>query len=153
MRAYFDRWRWRHPTTKDLQQSLEASLGTSLDRFFEPLVFGTGVVEYAVGEADGRHAIVERRGDVPLPVEIALTYADGRVERQTWAGDADRQTIDAPAGSALRRIQLDPDGKLAVEPLHLDDGRDVAPSAIPLLTLAARILGLVQAALLAGTLG
>jgi hypothetical protein len=153
MRAYFDRWRWRHPTTSDLQQSLEGSLGIKLDSFFDPLVFGTGVVEYAVGEADPHHATIERRGDTPWPVEVELTYADGRVERQTWPGDSDRRDISAPADSEIRRVQIDPDDMLDVEPLRLDDGRDVAPSAMPLLTLAARILVLVQAALLAGTLG
>lgn len=153
MRTYFDRWRWRHPTTRDLQHSLEESLNTSLAGFFDPLVFGTGIVDYSVGEADGGHATIERRGDVPLPVEVEITYADGRVERQSWPGDADRQEISAPDGREIRRVQIDPDGKLGVEPLRLDDGRDMAPSSVPLLTLAARILGLVQAALLAGTPG
>ena len=40
-----------------------------------------------------------------------------------------------------------------VFPTKLDDGRDVTPSRLPLATLAARLLGLMQAALLAGMLG
>jgi hypothetical protein len=35
----------------------------------------------------------------------------------------------------------------------LDNGRDVSPSPLPLATFAARLLGLVQAALVAGLLG
>ena len=42
---------------------------------------------------------------------------------------------------------------LRVEPNVLDNGRDVAPSPLPLATVAARLLGLVQAALAAGMLG
>jgi YD repeat-containing protein len=152
MHQHFDRWRWRHPTTADLEQSLEGSLGTSLDGYFTPLVFGTGVAEYAVDEADARHAVVVRRGDTPLPVEIATTYADGRVERQAWDGQGERLDITAQ-GSEIRRVQIDPDRTLDVEPRRLDDGLDVAPSPVPLLAVAARLLGLVQAMLLAGSLG
>jgi aminopeptidase N len=152
MKQYMDRWRWRHPTTVDLQRSLEADLGTSLDSIFGPLVYGTGVVEYAVGDVKPDEAVVERRGDVKLPVEIERTYADGRVERTTWTGVGDRLDM-AATGGGLERVQLDPDGKLTVEPVRLDDGRDVAPSRLPLATLAARLLGLIQAALLAGMLG
>jgi hypothetical protein len=152
MKQYFDRWRWRHPTTADLQRSLQADLGDNLDGFFQPLVYGTGVVDYTVGDVDGASASIERRGDAALPVEIATTYADGRVERQTWTGATDRLEI-AAVGGEIRRVQIDPDNKLDVEPTRLDDGRDVAPAPLPMATLAARLLGLVQAALLAGVLG
>lgn len=151
MQQYMDRWRWRHPTTADFQRSLEADLGTSLDAYFQPLVYGTGVVEYAVGDVEPDEVIVERRGDAKLPVEIETSYADGRGERTTWNGDGDR--LDMAANGDLRQVQLDPDGKLTVEPVRLDNGREDVPSRLPLATLAARLLGLMQAALLAGMLG
>jgi aminopeptidase N len=152
MKQHFDRWRWRHPTAADLQQSLEAGLGTNLDAYFQPLVYGTGVVEYAVGDVRPGEAVVERHGDVRLPVEIQTTYADGRVERTTWTGVGDKLDLEAKGGE-IRQVQLDPDGKLSVEPTRLDDGREVAPSPLPLMTLAARLLGLMQTALLAAMLG
>src|SRR6185436_5352751 len=93
MKQYMDRWRWRHPTAADLQRSLEGDLGTSLDSFFGPLVYGTGVVEYALGDIADGQATVERRGDVALPVQIVATAADGRVERQTWAGNAEQREV------------------------------------------------------------
>lgn len=152
MQRYFDRWRWRHPTTVDLQRSLESDLNTSLNWFFEPLVFGTGVVEYRVAEANAQRAAVERPGDVAFPVPIALTYADGNAERERWSGDGARIVVQAPT-TGLQRVELDPDLTIRVEPNVLDNGRDVSPSPLPLATVAARLLGLVQAALIAGMLG
>lgn len=152
MQRYFDRWRWRHPTTADLQRSLESDVGSSLDWFFGPLVYGTGVVEYRVAEADARRAAVERPGDVAFPVPIALSYADGGADRERWSGDGARIVVQAP-GAGLERIQIDPDQTIRIEPNMLDNGRDVSPSPLPLATVAARLIGLVQAALVAGMLG
>ncbi len=150
--AHFDRWRWRHPTTVDLQRSLEGGLGTSLDWFFGPLVYGTGVVEYRIAEASAQRAAVERPGDVAFPVPIALAYADGSGDRERWSGDGPRIVVQA-TGTGLQQIHVDPDQAIRLEPNVLDNGREVAPSPVPLLTLAARLLGLVQAALLAGMVG
>jgi hypothetical protein len=152
MRRYFDRWRWRHPMTVDLQRSLESDVNMSLDWFFGPVVFGTGVVEYRVAEADAQRATVDRRGDVAFPVPVAMTHSDGRMERERWNGEGPRQELEA-RGGALRRVQLDPELTIRVEPNVLDNGRDVSPSSLPLATVAARLLGLVQAALVAGMLG
>lgn len=152
MRRYFDRWRWRHPTTADLQRSLESDISASLDWFFGPVVYGTGVVEYRVAEANGQRAAVERPGDVAFPVPIALGYADGSADRERWSGDSPRIVVQAP-GTPLRRIEVDPERTVRVEPNVLDNGRDVSPSPLPLATVAARLLGLVQAALTAGLLG
>jgi hypothetical protein len=151
MQRYFDRWRWRHPTTVDLQRSLEADLQLSLDWFFTPLVYGTGEAEYAVPRASASGTTIARRGDVAFPVDVEITDAQGRVARGRW--DASRAELDISASDGLRRVQVDPDWTIRLEPNRLDDGRDVDPSPVPMLTLAARILGLVQAALLAGMLG
>ncbi len=152
MRGYFDQWRWRHPTTADLQRSLEAGTGSELAWFFQPLVFGTGTVEYRVSAATPRRATIERIGNVPYPVAVALTYDDGRTERIAWDGTGSMLTIDAPDGN-LRRVQVDPDDAMLLEANMLDDGREVQPSPVPLIAVAARLLGLVQAALLAGVVG
>jgi hypothetical protein len=152
MRGYFDQWRWRHPTTADLQQSLETGTGSALGWFFEPLVFGTGTVEYRVSAVTARRATIERVGNVQYPVVVALTYADGRTERITWDDAGPTLTIDESDGN-LRRVQVDPDDAILLEANMLDNGREAQPSPVPLLAIAARLLGLVQAALLAGVVG
>ncbi|MGE3913969.1 MAG: M1 family metallopeptidase, partial [Chloroflexota bacterium] len=152
MRTYFDRWRWRHPMTADLQRSLESDLGTNLDWFFQPLVYGDGVVEYGVSAIGPDGATIERRGDVSYPVTIALTYEDGRTERRTWDGREQQLSLPAPA-SDLRRVQIDPDRTILLEPDILDNAREVLPSPVPLVAVAARVLGFIQAALMAGMIG
>ena len=153
MRGYFDRWRYRHPTTADLQASLEEGTGEPLDWFFRPLVYGRGVVEYRVAQADERGAVVERRGDVAYPVRIRLTYADGRAEEEGWDGSSERLELTA-RGGPLRRVEVDPNGQIAIELNKIDNGLIVDASPTPILALGARILALVQSYLqLVGTIG
>lgn len=152
MHGFFDQWRWRHPTTADLQQALEAGVGSDLGWFFRPLVYGTATVEYRVGEATAGRAVLERVGEVPFPVTVELAYAGGRSERRSWDGVDRTLVVDAPGGD-LRRVVIDRERAVLLEPNPLDNGRDVAPSPVPLLSVAARLLGLLQAALLAGLIG
>ena len=153
MRGYFDRWRYRHPTTADLQAALEEGAGESLDWFFRPLVYGRGVVEYRVAQADERGAVIERRGDVAYPVRIRLTYADGQSEEQVW--DASSERLDLPArGGPLRAVQVDPDRQILIELNKTDNGLVVDAPPVPILALGARILALVQSYLqVVGTIG
>jgi hypothetical protein len=153
MRGYFDRWRYRHPTTADLQASLEEGTGESLNWFFQPLVYGRGVVEYRVAQADERGAVIERRGDVAYPVRIRLTYADGRTDEEGWDGASERLEV-AARGGPLRQVQVDPDRQIAVELNRTDNGLVIDAPPVPILALGARILALVQSYLqLVGTVG
>jgi hypothetical protein len=51
MRAYFQRWQFRHPDTRDFIDVAEEVSGRELDWFFDELLFGTGTLDYAVSEA------------------------------------------------------------------------------------------------------
>jgi aminopeptidase N len=152
LRQHFDRWRWRHPTTQDLQASLEAGLSADLDWFFQPLVFGTGTVEYRATDVSSSDAEVERRGDVAFPVQVSIRAADGTTRLERW--DATTTSTDVEAGpSPISRVQVDPGDVIRVEANVLDNGRDVSASPAPLLTLAARWLALLQSGLIASLPG
>ena len=153
MRGYFDRWRWRHPTTADLQAALEEGTGDRLDWFFGPLVYGRGGVEYRVAGAAGRRAAVERRGDVPYPVDVRLAYADGRTEERRWDGQTEWLEVEAGDGT-LARVEVDPERRIALELSPLDNALVARDSSGTLLAATGRALTLLQALLqLLGTVG
>jgi hypothetical protein len=153
MRLYFDRWRWRHPTTADLQVALEEGVGEPLDWFFDPLVYGRGVVEYRLVSADGEGAVVERRGGVAYPVQVRLTHADGRRVVREWDGRDERLELRAEGGR-LTQVVVDPERRASLELSTVDNGRVVEAEPGPLLAAVARLLPILQAALqLVGTVG
>jgi hypothetical protein len=152
-RAYFDRWRWRHPTAADLERALEDTSGVPLDWLFEPLVYGTDLPEFGVESVDASGATLTRRGELSFPVGVALTYADGRVQPDSWSGAYERPHYSANGGM-LAEVNVDPDHVVRVEPDLMDDGRTVGPQRAVLTALGARILVALQAMLLAaGMLG
>jgi len=60
LRLYADRWRFRHPTTKDFIQAVNDSTGRNWDWFFDRTFYSSGVVDYAVADAESRPAKAPR---------------------------------------------------------------------------------------------
>lgn len=50
--AYFQRWRFRHPRGEDFVASMNESLGQDLSWYFDQVLPGTGVVDYAVTQVN-----------------------------------------------------------------------------------------------------
>ncbi|OGO39824.1 MAG: hypothetical protein A2Z04_00505 [Chloroflexi bacterium RBG_16_57_9] len=152
MRTYADRWRWRHPRTEDFISVAHEVSGENLDWFFQPLVYGTGVVNYAVNDASTRResggytsrVVVTRLGDVSLPVEVQVDFADGSTRLERWDGRATRQEFTYHTAAPLVSALADPQRKLAVEVNILDNGWTVATAEGPPLELSGRWLGVVQ---------
>jgi hypothetical protein len=127
LRAYADNWRWRHPTTADLRAELTATAGQQLDPIFEGLVEGRSVVEYALG-ADPRQPMVERRGEVHLPVEIRLDLGEGSRRVERWDASGASHRLGA-AGERIVNALIDPAERLPVQLSRVDDGRSSRPDA------------------------
>ncbi|MFI5397331.1 MAG: M1 family metallopeptidase [Candidatus Binatia bacterium] len=50
--AYFERWRFRHPRAEDFLASMNESVGQDLSWYFDQVLPGTGVVDYAVTQVN-----------------------------------------------------------------------------------------------------
>ncbi len=141
LRAYADRWRWRHPTSGDLEQSIEDSTQESLEWFFNGLVFGDRVVEFRVEGIQGSHAFVERTGDMAFPVDVRVTTADGQSRTQRWDGVDWWLDVDG-GGQPIVEVIVDPDNRVPLELDRLDNSATqrvnlVGPAAVAIRWLAA----------------
>jgi len=56
LRLYADRWRFRHPTTRDFIDAVRDASGADWSWFFDRTIFSSGVVDYAVEEAQSEPA-------------------------------------------------------------------------------------------------
>jgi aminopeptidase N len=134
LRDYHDTWRFRHPTTRDLQDVAERAAGEGLDWFFDQFVYGTAVVDYAVeidSSSTGASAVAVRRmADGHFPVDVRIRFADGSTERLNWDGvDAQREfTFDE--GRRVVGAHVDPDNKVAIDINPLNNRRSLDSPAL-----------------------
>ncbi len=145
LRAHADRWRWGHPTSADLQDSLESSLGEDLDWFFQAFVSGDSVVDYRVGSVEGNRAVVEREGEAHVPVQVRIGLADGSSREQRWDGVSERLELEEQ--QPIVEVAIDPDQRLALEVDRFDNVWTQQPEALGPLVGAQRWLGIAQALL------
>ncbi len=155
MRAYATAFRYRHPRTRDLVDTLSRESGRDLSPAFRQLLGGSGLLDYAVdsvsthrptepagvfGEGterrlvtDGKklegfesEVVVRRLGEVRLPVLVELSFADGRTERVTWDGE-ERWVRYRVRGPRLASAEVDPDEVQVLDANRLNNSLRTAP--------------------------
>lgn len=84
LRRYFQEWKFKHPTLNDFKRCLEKESGMELDWYFEYWVNTNETIDYGIGqvtESDGKTFVeLRRKGNMPMPIEVLVTYADGKKE-------------------------------------------------------------------------
>jgi len=116
-REYGRRWINKHPYPHDLWNTFEEVSGRDLDWFWRTWFFETWTLDQAVAgvraEGDATAIEVEDRGLAPMPARLAVTRADGSVERvevpvEVWLGGARRHTVRVRGGGVVR-VEIDPE--------------------------------------------
>ncbi|MDG2227956.1 MAG: M1 family metallopeptidase [Flavobacteriales bacterium] len=81
MKRYYHEWRYKHPTPQDFKRVMEKVSGIELDWYFEQFVETINTIDYGIKDVvgiDGQTSIVlERIGDMPMPIDVVVTFKDG----------------------------------------------------------------------------
>lgn len=149
LKDYFARYAFKHPGPIDLMRCMERASGLELDWYVQYWVYSTHFIDYAVSSVEqfeGQTRIhLEKRGGMPMPTTVQLTYADGSTSRHFIPLHIMRGAI-VPEGAALlpdwpwveptysfevdgavTGVDLDPDGWVA----DLVDENDHYPFPAP----------------------
>jgi len=83
-KAYIERWAYKHPTPVDFFNTIENVSGESLSWFWRTWLYGSGTIDLAINGVypyQGNYVIaLANKGEVPMPVHMKITYADGTKE-------------------------------------------------------------------------
>ncbi len=142
MLRYFDTWKFKHPTDNDLIRIMEKVSGLELDWYKEYFVYSTHTIDYGIkeiNEKEGKTRVtLEKIGRMPMPLDVLVTYQDGRKEihyirleimrgdkphtdqnikrimqpNWAWVMPSYTFTIDAPKAS-IKSIEIDPSQLMA----------------------------------------
>ena len=117
-REYGRRWIGRHPMPDDFRATFEDVAKRDLGWFWRSWWYETWTLDQAVASvtvAEGvAEVVVADRGDAPMPVRLAITRADGSVQRtelpvEPWLAGARRLSLRLPAQPAIARVEIDPE--------------------------------------------
>ncbi len=81
---YYDAWHFKHPNASDFVKIAEDVSGVKLDWYKEYWCSTTKTINYSIDslweEGDVSKIRLKRIGDLPMPVDLQLTFKDGTTE-------------------------------------------------------------------------
>jgi len=104
LRLYSDRWRFRHPTTRDFIAAVNDSTGQDWSWFFDRTFYSSGIVDYAVAVAESEPAkpprgLFEKDGKLSLGPPADLPKVRGYDSQVTVVRSGD---VSMPVEVLLR---------------------------------------------------
>ena len=162
LKTYYDTWRFRHPTTRDLQDVAEAVSEQDLDWFFDQYVYGTATFDYKVYSLSTRridkvdeddasamyesHVTIERTGDGVFPQILRATFRDGSEEIRQWSGEEPWIEMVFQRDEPLVEAFIDPENRILLDTNRLNNRRILQVDADPSLARTAqlRLISFIQ---------
>jgi len=119
LREYGRRWTGRHPYPYDFFNTVEDVSKEDLGWFWDSWFFEPWPLDQAIASVakDGPSVAItiEDRGLAPMPIDLAVTRADGRTERMripatVWMTGTRTYVVRAARAPEITRVEIDPDG-------------------------------------------
>ncbi|GAL69470.1 Zn-dependent aminopeptidase [Jejuia pallidilutea] len=80
IKQYFKDWAFKHPTPNDFIRVAEKVSGLELDWYLTDFAQTTNTIDYAVKSVDEKTITLERKGLMPMPIDLKVIYNDGTTE-------------------------------------------------------------------------
>ena len=96
--------------------------GQELAWFFDGLVYGDGILNYTVTGVDEHTVTVARQGELAIPTEVSVTFADGSAAREPWNGKEETLTLVYDDRPPVQAAEVDPDHRLVIDLRWWDNG-------------------------------
>jgi len=137
MKRYWNAWQFKHPTPEDFIRIMERVSGLELDWYLSYYVDQVKSVDYAITSVspvmNGVVISLARLGKFPMPIDLEVEYAGGRIEHMTiplvsmyGAKRGTGHVVQAPwawthpvyelklntGGQEINTVKIDPTGRL-----------------------------------------
>ena len=84
MRRYYNTWKFKHPNPTDFKRVMEKTSGLELDWVFLQWIGTVNTIDYGITGVTGKggetEVTLQRIGEMPMPVDLVVTYKDGSRE-------------------------------------------------------------------------
>lgn len=133
MRTYFQRFAFKHPSTRDFQAIVEEVTKTKWNEFFDAYVYGSMMMDYSVEsirvKATGSKGtgpyestvLISKRGGNSPEVPIQFHFTDGTVLDRTWDGKESSIEFKLTHATPINWVRIDPNHTLILENKHINN--------------------------------
>ncbi len=150
MKTYYERWKFRHPTTEDFIAVSEEVSGQDLDWFFKPLLMSSGTLDYAVAEIESSHfiepkgrfdgerkrwsmnnttkmyeneVVVYRNGEIIFPQEISIVFDNDKEIREKWDGKDRWKRFVYYTPEKVKYAHIDPENRVLLDTHYTNNSK------------------------------
>jgi hypothetical protein len=133
LRTYFQRWQFKHPSTRDFQKTVEDVTKSKWDDFFNQYVYNGGMMDYAVESIHVRKievqgtttyesaVLIRKRGGSNPSVPIHFHFTDGTSTDKTWSGQETQVEFKLSHTSPVDWVIVDPSYSLVLDNKHINN--------------------------------
>jgi len=130
LKKYYNDFKFKHPTPNDFKRIAENVSGLQLDWYLNEWIETTHTIDYAVAKVDKNEITLVRAGQMPMPIDVSVTYEDGSVEKfyiplrmmqglkptnstvlENWAWGNPNYTFSTK--NEIEKVEIDPSGIMA----------------------------------------
>ncbi|MFF2912839.1 M1 family metallopeptidase [Paenibacillus sp. NPDC057934] len=148
--TYTNKYRFRHPSTRDFQKVVENVTKKSWQNYFDLYIYDGGAPDFSIddiqmrtkenaGTGQGYESIVKvsNRGSHYANVPIRFTFSDGHTVERVWNGDNKNTAFQLISSSPLLSAEIDPQHTLLLENKHINNFRlaEIKPDTLSRWTL------------------
>ena len=80
LKKYFNDFSFKHPKPMDIIRTAERVTDFELDWYLIDFAQTTNTIDYGVKNIDGNTITLERIGQIPMPIDLTITYKNGSTE-------------------------------------------------------------------------
>lgn len=77
LKTYYDEFKFKHPQPNDIKRTAEKISGLQLEWYLNYWAQTTKFIDYAVTSASDQKIVLERKGTLPMPIDLLVTFEDG----------------------------------------------------------------------------
>lgn len=80
LKQYYEEWKFKHPKPNDFIRIAEKTSGIQLDWYLHEWIQTTNTIDYAIAEVNNTKITLERKGKIPMPIDLKVIYEDNTIE-------------------------------------------------------------------------
>ena len=143
IKTYSQRWWFKHPRPQDFYDVVSEFAGQDMSWFLDQFIYGSGKLDYAIGDIaiteqkkprgwfDGNYkkidkkrpknktykseVLVRRLGEVKIPVDILVTFENGKKIIEKWDGRYRWKKFKYTGPVKVESAVVDPEFKLVID--------------------------------------